>query len=133
MVAKIPGTEKIVFRPGAVDGGVLFSVDKEHVVAFTPPAVLILKNGHGHAYKVSLSTCFQPHVVIFSIKVLLCGHGWGIVRFPLISPAFGGRCLTVLGMEIHGVGGKVLIQRLVVDVEIKRVDIFLPFIGDCDP
>src|SRR5271154_3654068 len=44
MIAKVPSSEKVVFRPGAVNGGTLFSVDKKHVVAFAPPSVLILKH-----------------------------------------------------------------------------------------
>src|SRR5580698_105292 len=44
MIAKVPSSEKVVFRPSAVNRGTLFSVDKKHIVAFAPPAVLILKH-----------------------------------------------------------------------------------------
>src|SRR5580692_8518140 len=79
MIAKVPSTEKVVFRPSAVNGWTLFSVDKKHVVAFTPPAVLILKHRHGHADEVSLAGGFHPHVVPFSVKIFLRDYGWRVV------------------------------------------------------
>src|SRR5271170_794851 len=79
MIAKVPSSEKVIFRPSTVNGGTLFPVDKKHVVAFTPPAVLILKHRHGHADEVSLAGGFHPHVVAFSIKIFLRDYGRRVV------------------------------------------------------
>ena len=42
--AKIPCAEEIIFRTSPGNGGARFTVDEEHVVAFAPPAVLILQH-----------------------------------------------------------------------------------------
>src|SRR2546422_8521306 len=47
MAAKIPSTEEIILRTSPGNGGARLTVDEKHVVAFAPPAVLILQDGHG--------------------------------------------------------------------------------------
>src|ERR1700678_1587899 len=108
MASEIPGSEKIVFRSGAVDGGKLFSVDKKHIVALVPPAVLILKNRHGHANEVAMSGGFHPDVIIFSVEIFLRIYGRVGIRLPLIRPTVILRGLAVLGVKINGVGGRML-------------------------
>src|ERR1700679_2104090 len=132
MASEIPGSEKIVFRSGAVDGGKLFSVDKKHIVALAPPAVLILKNRHGHANEVAMSGGFHPDVIIFSVEIFLRIYGRVVIRLPLIPSTFIWRGPGVLGVKIHGVGGKIFMHGLIVDVEIERINGFASLVGHRD-
>ena len=94
MAAKIPRAQEIIFRSGAVDRRRFLPIDEEHVVAFAPPAILILQHRHGHAHKVPASGCFHPDVVAFAIQILfVIDHGIA-VRLPLIR--------SILSPELPG-------------------------------
>ena len=66
VAAEIVGAEEIVFRAGAGDGGLGYSIDKEHIVAFSPPIILILQDGHGNADVVAAASGLQPDEIVFT-------------------------------------------------------------------
>jgi len=70
MVPKIPRAQEVILRARAIDRRMLFAVNKEHVVAFAPPTVLILENGHGHTHEVPLPGRFKPYVITLSVEIL---------------------------------------------------------------
>src|SRR5438552_17945799 len=58
--SKIKSAEEIILGTRSVDGRTRLPVDEKHVVAFAPPAVLILQNGHGDTEKVTTACGFHP-------------------------------------------------------------------------
>src|SRR5580704_15738510 len=70
-VTEVPGSEEVVFAARAGDCGGYFVVDKEHVVSFAPPAVLVLEHGHSYAYIVSLAFGLEPDVIVVAGWVAL--------------------------------------------------------------
>src|SRR5271157_3880635 len=105
MPAKIPRAQEIVFGAGAVDGGESFAVNEEHVIAFAPPTILVLQDGHGHADEMALALGFQPDVIPFSVEILLSIHERVAIGLPLVRPTRGRIGLAVLRMEIECVLG----------------------------
>src|SRR5246500_4633400 len=70
VTTEVPRAEEIVLRTGSVDRGQFLAVDKEHVVAFTPPLMLILQHRHGYADEVAAAGSLHPNVVAFSVQIL---------------------------------------------------------------
>ena len=119
MPAKIPRAQEIIFRSGAVDRRRVLPIDEEHVVAFAPPAVLILQHRHGHADKVAAPGRFHPDVVAFAIQILFVVDHRIAVRLPLIAPSFRRSFLAVLRVEVKLIRGQRLAVSAVVDVEVE--------------
>src|SRR5712664_1573858 len=69
MTAKIPCAEEIILRTSPGNGGARFTVDEKHVVAFAPPAVLILQDGHGDPDEMPATSGVQPEVIFLAVKV----------------------------------------------------------------
>src|SRR5260370_22116066 len=67
--AKIPGAEEIVFGTRSVDGWSGFTIHEKHVIAFAPPAILILKDGHGDSDKMSAARLVQPDAILLALEV----------------------------------------------------------------
>ena len=67
LAAKIPCAKKVVFRTCADDRRSVSAVNKEHVIAFTPPSILILQHRHGYANILPVPFRIHPDVVVFAI------------------------------------------------------------------
>src|SRR5262249_52650854 len=102
----------------------------KHVVAFAPPAILVLQDGHRDTGEMAAACGFEPDVVILAIEIFAIVHLGISVGGPIGGPAFRGCLLAVLGMEIKGVGRKRLRASAIVDIEIERMNPFLAFVGD---
>src|SRR6266404_288777 len=100
VLAKSPGPEKIVFGTGAIDRRGRFAIDKEHVVALSPPGILVLKYRHRYTHEVPAPRRFHPDVVSFTIEVFPVIDDRVSVCLPLVGPTRSRRRLTILGMEI---------------------------------
>src|ERR1700675_1611922 len=85
--AEIPRAEEVVFRAGTVDGRRFFAVNEKHVVAFSPPVIMILKNGHGDAGELAAASGFHPDVVVFAGEVRAFVHFRIAVVLPVAGPA----------------------------------------------
>src|SRR5260370_1845534 len=85
--AEVESSKKIVFRSGADDRGMLLSVNEEHVVAFAPPIVLILKDGHRDAHEESAAGGLHPDIIGLTVHVFLLDDSRVEVRSPLIGRA----------------------------------------------
>src|SRR5258705_2173716 len=94
-----------MFGASAVDGRAGFAIDKKHVIAFTPPAILILEDGHGDADVVSLAASVEPDVVVFAGKIGAVIHLGITVGGPVVGPAVSGCGLAALRVEGEGCGG----------------------------
>src|SRR5262249_54221138 len=68
--AESPRAEKIILGAGTIDGRLSFAIDEKHVVAFAPPAVLILQDGHRDAGEMPTALRFEPHVVAGTVEIL---------------------------------------------------------------
>src|SRR5256886_6336933 len=66
---------------------------------------------------------FEPGVIVFSIEIFLVVHFGVAIGSPIGSPAFCGRLLAILGVEIERVRGERLGAGAIVNIEIKRVDL----------
>src|SRR5450631_426224 len=132
MLAVSPRAKEIILRSRPVNRGRLLSIDKEHVFAFAKPIVLILKDGHGDSDKMALPLRLYPCVIVLTIEVWLVIDRGIAIALPVIRPALCGCCLTILGVEIHRVLRKRLIAALIVNIEIKRVDLLCAFIRNSD-
>src|ERR1700728_2047436 len=86
VVFETPGSEEIVFRAGPADGGLLRSIDEKHVVAFTPPVILVLQDRHSDAGILAASLGIQPHVVVLAGQVGLLVYYWLPIAGPFIGP-----------------------------------------------
>src|SRR6266436_2993614 len=104
--AESPSAEEIIFGASAVDGGAGFAVDEKHVVAFAPPIILILEDGHGDANEVSLAAGFEPDVIVFTGKIGAVVDFGIAVGGPVVGPAVCGCGLAILRVEVERVGGK---------------------------
>src|ERR1700685_3350265 len=83
--SKAPGSKKIVFRSSSIDGRLSLAIDKKHIVALAPPAILILQNRHGHADKMSPAGGFHPHIIAVAIYVFLSINQRIAVLFTLLG------------------------------------------------
>jgi hypothetical protein len=61
----------------------MFPVD-EDVIAFAPPVVLILQDGHGDAHKIPRSRGLRPDEIVLSIKILFLFNSRIAVSLPLV-------------------------------------------------
>src|SRR6266850_4709076 len=100
VLAESPGPQKVVFGTGAIDRRGRFSIDKEHVVAFSPPGILVLKYRHRYTYEVPAPRRFHPDVVTVAVEVFPVIDDRVSVCLPLVGPTMSGRRLTILGMKI---------------------------------
>src|SRR5260370_34780456 len=114
MAAKIPGPEEIVFGTSAVDGWAGFTIHEKHVVAFAPPAVLILKYGHSDSDEMSAARGVQPDVILLAVKVRLTFNVGIAIAFPVRSPAVVGLGLAELRVKIERFVRESLLMRAVV-------------------
>src|SRR5215468_8279926 len=119
MAAEVPGAQEVIFRTRSVDGWQLLAVNKKHVVAFPPPFVLILKNGHRHANKVAPTGCFHPDIITFSVWILFPIHV--TVRFPLVRRSLRRSSLTILRMKIKLIRREGFRVSPIVNVEIESI------------
>ena len=101
MVFETPGAKEIILRPSAGDRRLLRAINEKHVVAFAPPIILVLQDGHGHTGILAGAFGVKPNVIILSGKVSFLIHQRLRVRCPLICPAVVGLRLTILRMEIQ--------------------------------
>src|SRR5437660_6708301 len=101
MRAKAPCPQKIVFRAGAVDGRPRLAIDEKHVVAFAPPEILILQDGHRDPCKLSAPASFHPDIVVFATEVGAVIHFRVAILLPVVDPTLCGRGLAILSMKIQ--------------------------------
>ena len=102
MAAKIPCAKEIVFGTCAVDGWPRFTVDEKHVVALTPPTILILQDGHGNSGKMSATCGLQPDVIFLAVEVRLTVNLGITIALPVGGPATVGLGLPELRVEVEG-------------------------------
>src|SRR5581483_1393116 len=100
---KSPGAEIIVLRTRAGDGGQLLPVHKNHVVAFPPPVVLVLKDALRDSHKVPSTRSFKENVVAGAVEIKLIVDLIVAVGLPVVRPALARRALPILSVKIEGV------------------------------
>jgi hypothetical protein len=109
---------------------VRIAVDKEHVVAFAPPAVLVFENGHGDANEVSLAGGLHPDIVVPAVEIFYIVDS----RIAIVGPSGGPPVIRLslpeLRMEIKSAVRQRMGLRAVIEVEIEGVDGFLAFVCD---
>ena len=120
LAAEIPGAIEIIFCPRTVDGWQVVAIDKEHVVAFAEPSVLVLQYGLRYANEVSFTYGLEKHVVVSPAQVLSVAHD-----------AFARRGLPVLRMESAQPAGKAW-QRHVINREVEAAHWLRSLIGHRD-
>src|SRR6202040_1416386 len=103
MFAKIIGSEKKILGTRPCDGWVRIVVDEKHIVAFAPPEILILKDGHGDTNIVALAGGFHPDVVVFAVEIFYVVDSRVAVVGPLVRPAMIGLRLAKLRVEVENV------------------------------
>src|SRR5579883_211054 len=130
--AEIECAQEIVFRTGAIDRGARLAVDKEHVVAFTPPAVLILEDGHGYAKKLTAAPCLEPDVVVLAIKILILFARGVFIFLPRMAPPLIGLRLPELRMEIEGALRQRMSIGAIVEIEVEELELLAAFVGHGD-
>src|SRR6266478_1835205 len=132
MAAKIPGAQEIVFGTCSVNGWAGFTVNEKHVVAFAPPAILILKDGHGDSDELSAASGVQPDVVFLAVEVRLTFNFGIAITFPVRSPAAIGLGLADLRVKIEGFGRERLLVCAIVEIEIEGVHLLPAFVRNGD-
>src|ERR1700746_2467935 len=70
VVPEPPRSKKVILGARALDGRSRLAIDEEHVIAFTPPVILVLQNGHGDAHEMAAPGGFHPNIVAFAAQVL---------------------------------------------------------------
>src|SRR5271168_1145675 len=63
MVLESPCSEEIILRASARDGRLGRSVHEKHIVALTPPIILVLQDRHGYTGVLAGALRVEPHVV----------------------------------------------------------------------
>ncbi len=101
MAAKIPGAQEIVFGTCSVNGWAGFAVHEKHVVAFTPPAILILEDRHCDADEMSAASGVQPEVIFLAVKVRFPVNLGVTIVLPVGGPPMVGLSLAVLRMKVE--------------------------------
>ena len=81
------------------------AVDKHHLVALAPPIALVLQQAKRHADILAWALRLQDRVVAFTEEVLSVVYLGYTVRLPVIRCALVGLRLSILGVEVHHVGG----------------------------
>src|SRR6266851_9380707 len=132
MAAKIPGAQEIVFGTCSVDGWVGFTVHEKHVVAFAPPAILILQDGHGDSNEMSAACGVHPDVILLAVEVRLTFNFGIAIAFPVRSPAVVGLGLAELRVKIERFGRESLLICAIVEIEIEGVYLLLAFVRNSD-
>ena len=132
MFAKIISAQKIVLGARPCNGWVGIAVDEKHIVTFTPPEILVLKDGHGDADIVALAGGFHPDVVVFAVQIFYILDSWIAVARPLIRPAMIGLGLAELRVEVEGVLREGVGVRAIVEIEVESVNHSLAFVGNRD-
>src|SRR4029077_2128964 len=125
-------SEKIVLRTRSCAGCERSAVDEKPIVAFAPPEILILKDGHSDANILALAGGFHPDVVVLAIEIFYVVDSRVAVVRPLVRPAVIGLRLAKLRVEVENVLREGVGVRAVVKIEVKRVDHLLAFIGNGD-
>src|SRR5215831_1442367 len=129
---EIPRTEKIILRAGADDGRARFAVDEKHVVAFAPPAVLVLQHGHGDTNEMASAGRGKPKVIAFAGQVLFVLNRRITVGFPSVGPARVGLGLAELCVEIERVSRKGFRVGTIVEIVVERWSVLLALVGNRD-
>src|ERR1700674_1779951 len=101
VTAKIPGAEEIVFGTCSSDGWPGFTINEKHVVAFTPPSVLILQDGHADPDEMSATRGVQPDVVLLAVEVWLPFDLGITIALPVGGPAVVGLGLAELCVKVE--------------------------------
>src|SRR5439155_22017928 len=130
--SKIKSAEEIILGTRSVDGRTQLTVHEKHVVAFAPPAVLILQNGHGDTEKVTTACGFHPDVIALAIQVFLLFDEPVGIHLPLIGPTGVGLGLPKLRVEIERVRRKRLGVGPIIEIEIEQRNFFPSFIDHSD-
>src|SRR5437879_3860992 len=128
MASKIPRAKEVVFRTGSINGWAGFTVNEKHIVAFAPPAILILEYGHGDSNEMSAACGVHPNVVFLAVKVRFTFNFGIAIALPVRGPAMVGLGLKKLRMKIEGFGRKRLLVRAIVKIEIEGVHLLLAFV-----
>src|SRR5258708_9531837 len=87
LVAKVESPQKIILGTWSGDRRRFLAVNKEHVVAFAPPSVLVLQDRHAYADKVPAPLGLHPDVVVLAVHILSVFHNLVAVGLPLTCPA----------------------------------------------
>src|SRR5712691_5904470 len=128
MTAKIPSAEEIVFGTCSGHGWPGFTVNEKHIVAFTPPAVLILEDGHSDSDEMSVACGVQPDVIFFTVEVGLPVDLGITIALPVGGPAVVGLGLPELGMKVESFRWERLCERAVIEIEIEGFHLLLAFV-----
>src|ERR1035441_8302228 len=73
--SEIPSAVVVVLRSSAVDAGPILAVDKNHLIAFAKPAVLVLQHAMRDTHEVTASLGFEKHIVALAGQILLVVNG----------------------------------------------------------
>src|SRR6266481_1924239 len=130
MAAKIPCAKEIILRTSPRNGGARFTVDEKHVVAFTPPAVLILQDGHGDPDEMPATRGVQPEVIFLAVEVRFPVDLGIAIALPVGGPPMVGLSLAVLRMKVESSHWERLRKRAVVEIEIEGIHFLLAFVGN---
>ena len=80
---------EVILRAGAIQTGVFFSVNKKHIVSFTPPASLVVFYSEIAANIMPFPFYVQHNIVIFAFQVAdIIYLRW--IYLDIITPAFTG-------------------------------------------
>ena len=132
LAAKVPCAEKIILRSRASDGWLLCAVDKEHVVAFAPPKVLVLQHRHGDTYILSMPFRIHPDIIPIAIQIRLIVYQRVLIVRPRVGPAAVGLRLPILRVKIKSIGRQRMGVGPVIDVVIESGNWLLPLIRNRD-
>ena len=97
-----PGAKEIILSACADDGWGI-TVDLKHVVAFAPPAVLILQDGESDADELAVAFGFEPFIVVFAVEVAVVVDDGVAVFVPVSGPSLVRLRLTILCVEVESV------------------------------
>ena len=129
---EIPCTKKIILGASADDGRARFAINEKHIVAFAPPAVLVLQHGHCYANKMPLTDGGKPKVIAFTGQILFVLDGGIAVRFPFFGPARIGLSLAELRVEVKRVWRKRFRVSAVIQIVVEGRSFLLAFVGNGD-
>src|ERR1700674_1036494 len=132
VTAKIPCAEEIILRTSPGNGGARFTVDEKHVIAFAPPAVLILQDRHGHPDELPATPGVQPEVIFLAVEVRFPVDLGITIVLPVGSPAVVGLSLAELRVKVESPARESLGVRTIVEVEIEGIHFLLAFVGNGD-
>src|SRR5260370_7824266 len=121
MADKIPSTEEIIFGPCAVDGWPGFPVNEKHVVAFAPPSILILEDGHRNSHEMSAACGVHPDVIFLAVKVGLTVNSRITIALPVRGPTEIGLRLAELRLNLQRSPPKTLSAPAPAHIEIHAV------------